>query len=92
MSSATKNAHLYVPVLSPDFIHWYLTAFNIFSLVGWTYILVISLLYLAMPSPGSFYSVVSPALCYFESFAVFEIVHVVIGIVPSSVFATIFQG
>jgi len=46
------------------------------SLVGWTYILVISLLYLAMPSPGSFYSVVSPALCYFESFAVFEIIHV----------------
>ena len=82
-----------VPILSPDALHWYLTAFNLFCLAGWGYVLLLALSSLLLPSStASFYDIVGPPLRYFETFAVFEVVHVLVGIVPSSLTANIIQG
>ena len=82
----------HIPFLTPDALHWYLTAFNIFCLAGWSYIFAVSLLSLAFPSQKGFYDSIGSALRYFETFAVFEVIHVIIGIVPSSLVANVVQG
>ena len=89
---ATKTTLPLVPVLSPQAINLYLTVFNAFCLVGWSYIFVKAIGALLLSSEQSFYDQVGPSLFYFETFAAFEVVHAIIGIINSSLSANIIQG
>ena len=89
------SAHLYMPQSSPDIClqhtmsRAYLVAYNSVQTAGWSYLLYQTVSHLAAgKSIYSLYEVTSRTLQVFQTAALLEILHAVLGLVRSSVQVT----
>ncbi|KAL9650262.1 hypothetical protein ABK040_014917 [Willaertia magna] len=80
------------PKQTPALVKLYLFIYNIALTGGWGYILYLTILHhLNGKNPRDLYSVIEKPLQLFQTLAVLEIVHSLIGFVRSPVFTTLMQ-